>query len=146
MNSMFEEWIKEGSITPIRASIVLPSVFLPRSCLKTRPYPLWSKKKHLKGCLNKRELKYNLGASKMVSILRALKITLFYFIPIILSLAVFIIGILILNIHYDVNGNLTIIKNVGLPLGLIGGGGFLFLLFMLKAIGDMAEEALTYYE
>jgi len=81
----------------------------------------------------------------MVGILRALKITLFYFAPIVVSLVAFVIGLQLLNTHYGSKGELVITINA-LPIILVVAGGFFFVLFLIKAVGDIAEEALTYYE
>jgi len=85
----------------------------------------------------------------MVSILQALKITLFYFIPLVASLAVMFVSVFILDPHWDfVNG--TIGFNVpGSPIMIFillivafVVGAIIFFIFLFKGIGDITEAAL----
>ena len=85
----------------------------------------------------------------MVSILQALKITLFYFIPLVASFAVMLVSVFILGPHWDfING--TIGFNVPrspitifiLLIVAFVVGAIIFLIFLFKGIGDITEAAL----
>ena len=84
----------------------------------------------------------------MVSLWRALKIALFYFIPLAIFFLLMNVGLASFSIKFQ--GGALILTGEGADLG-IGIGIFvvsflLFVTFLLKSIGDIAEEALTYYE
>lgn len=83
----------------------------------------------------------------MVGILQALKVTLFWFIPLTASLIGIIFSIVLL-----VNGNLFYLGGQGYffanPLGtgpqiaILVGSSVIFFFFLIKAIGDITEAAL----
>lgn len=85
----------------------------------------------------------------MVSILQALKVTLFYFIPLVASLAAMFVSVFILGPHWDfVHGTIgfnvpssPIMVFILLIVAFVV-GAIIFLIFLFKGIGDITEAAL----
>ncbi|MCG3215547.1 MAG: hypothetical protein KAS63_02440 [Candidatus Heimdallarchaeota archaeon] len=84
----------------------------------------------------------------MVSIFQALKITLFYFIPLVASLAVMFVTVLVLDPHWDLATGFgfsvpadPIIVFILLIVGFVV-GAIIFFIFLFKGIGDITEAAL----
>ena len=80
----------------------------------------------------------------MVSILQALKITAFYCIFLIPSMAAMIVSVFLANPRQE--GGVIVFDNAPIPFfGLIGifvGAALIFLIFLFKGIGDITEAAL----
>ncbi|MHA1685892.1 MAG: hypothetical protein ACTSYD_05700 [Candidatus Heimdallarchaeaceae archaeon] len=84
----------------------------------------------------------------MVSLWRALKIALFYFIPLAIFFLLMNVGLASFNIKFQ-EGALVLVgqgADLGIGIGIFVVSFLLFVTFLLKSIGDIAEEALTYYE
>ena len=83
----------------------------------------------------------------MVSIIQALKITLFYFIPLVASMAVMLVSVFILGPHWD-NGTIGFnVPNSPITIFILlivafVVGAIIFLIFLFKGIGDITEAAL----
>ena len=85
----------------------------------------------------------------MVGILQAMKITLFYFVPLVASLAVMFVSVLILGPHWDfVNGGIGFnvpsspITIFVLLIVAFVVAAIIFFIFLFKGIGDITEAAL----
>lgn len=80
----------------------------------------------------------------MVKILQALKITLFYFVPLTLSMGAMLISILLADIR-QVTGGIAY-SNDPIPvfalLGIFVAAAIIFIFFLFKGIGDITEAAL----
>ena len=80
----------------------------------------------------------------MVKFLQALKVTLFYFIPLTLSMGAMLLSFFLANPHQE--GGQILLDNSPIPfygsIGIFVGGALIFLLFLFKGIGDITEAAL----
>ncbi|MHA1417471.1 MAG: hypothetical protein ACTSVO_02495 [Candidatus Heimdallarchaeaceae archaeon] len=80
----------------------------------------------------------------MVKILQALKITLFYFVPLTVSMAAMLLSVLLADFH-QVSGGIAF-SNEPIPvlalLGIFVGAAIIFIFFLFKGVGDITEAAL----
>ena len=85
----------------------------------------------------------------MVSILQALKVTLFYFIPLVASLAVMFVSVFILGPHWNFDTGTLGFNVPSSPIMIFillivafVVGAIIFFIFLFKGIGDITEAAL----
>ena len=82
----------------------------------------------------------------MVSILQALKITLFYFIPLTASLGAMLLAFFLANPTQDPVTGTLVFTNAPIPfyanIGIFVGAAIIFFIFLFKGIGDITEAAL----
>lgn len=80
----------------------------------------------------------------MVKFLQALKVTLFYFVPLTISMGAMLLSVFLLNIH-EAEGQIhfgTDIVPWYVSLSIFVGAAIIFVLFLFKGIGDITEAAL----
>jgi len=80
----------------------------------------------------------------MVGILQALKVTLFWFIPLTASLVGIIFStVLLITDQINFGGNTVYFTfGIGPQIAILVGSCVLFFFFLIKAIGDITEAAL----
>ena len=82
----------------------------------------------------------------MVKFLQALKVTLFYFAPLTISLGAMLLSFFLANPRQNESTGEIIFSNVPIPflanIGIFVGAAIIFFLFLFKGIGDITEAAL----
>ncbi len=82
----------------------------------------------------------------MVKILQALKITLFYFVPLTLSMGAMLLSFFLAGPQQNISTGEIDFSNQPIPvlalLGIFVGSAIIFIFFLFKGIGDITEAAL----
>ncbi len=82
----------------------------------------------------------------MVKILQALKLTLFYFVPLTVSMGAMLLSVFLAGPHQDIVTEKIVFSNEPISvfalIGIFVGAAIIFIFFLFKGIGDITEAAL----